>query len=66
MPENLFAETEIRKLSEAYCVLHKLPITRRFTDAELADATARIGRALDFQQPLELSDLSPHCKVRDA
>jgi len=59
-------EDTLAKVTEAYLVHEGIAFKRRFTDAELADATARVGEALEAQKPLELSDLSPHCKVRDA
>ena len=51
-PQNF--ETELLKITEAFCVHSNLPIRRRFTDAELVDATARVRDAVERQQPVEL------------
>jgi len=56
-------ETEVKKLTEAYCVEHNLPIRRQFTHEELEESIQRIREAA---KTLETSDLSPHCKVADA
>lgn len=52
MPIDL--HTEVQKISEAYCVLHGLPVRRKFTDAELEEATKRVGEAMAQQKVLEL------------
>ena len=49
-------ETELRRITEAHCLNSNIPIRRRFTDAELVDATARVRDAIERQQPLELDD----------
>src|SRR5690242_1811846 len=56
-------ETEVKKLTEAYCVEHNLPIRRQFTHEELEESIQRIREAA---KTLETSDLSPHCHVSDA
>jgi len=65
-PLSFNIEREVAARTEAYCLLHNLPIRRKFTDAELETATARVQQALAAQQPLDLADLSPHVRVRDA
>ena len=53
-------ELELRKITEAYCIEMNLPIRRKFTHAELEQSIERVRDALALQQPLELSDFSPH------
>jgi hypothetical protein len=64
IPQELIAhmdiELELRKITEAYCVEHNLPIKRQFTHDELESALERVREAIALQQPLELSDFSPH------
>lgn len=64
--DNFDLEREVRKISEAYCLIHNLPVRRKFTDAELDEATERVRRALLDQQPLEMSDFSPHVHLGGA
>lgn len=40
---NLFAE--FQKINEAYCVRHDLPVERKFSDADLSEASASIADA---------------------
>jgi len=62
VPEELTMniELELRKITEAYCIEMNLPIRRQFTHAELEQSLQRVRDALALQQPLELSDFSPH------
>ena len=36
---------EAQKVQEAYCVRHDLPLERKFSDAELAQAIASVAEA---------------------
>jgi hypothetical protein len=55
-------ELELRKITEAYMVEHNIPIKRQFTHEELESALKRVREAIALQQPLELSDFSPHTR----
>src|SRR5690242_13412489 len=59
-------ETEVKKLTEAYCIEHNLPIKRQFTHEELEESIQRIREAAGMLDSIEISDLSPHCHVSDA
>jgi len=52
----------IQRVSEAYCLYYRLPIRRKFTDEQLESALERVREAIALQQPLELSDFSPHVR----
>ena len=62
-PQNF--ETELLKITEAFCLHSNLPIRRRFTDDELEGAIARVRDAVECQQPLEL-DNDPDYRRQDA
>lgn len=47
-------ETELLKLTEAYCVHNALPIRRRFSDQEIESSLLRVQQAIRDQQPLDL------------
>lgn len=46
-------ETEIAKISEAYCVANDIPIRRRFSDAELADTIALLADSAKLARQIE-------------
>lgn len=45
MTERSFFETEMLRITEAFCVDSNIPIRRRFTDAELEQSIERVREA---------------------
>lgn len=52
--ERTFFETELLKITEAYCVEHNIPISRRFTHEELEQSIERVREAAAMQEPLKV------------
>lgn len=51
---------EVQKISEAYCVKHAIPVTRKFTDAELSETLADLEQVETDEEHFERTQATNH------